>query len=78
MGLPSNSCRTCTKSTRDFFILAKAGASLVLKTDQLDDELERVIDKMNLKLMSCSASSLVDGLGAKRVSEKLDEILSRS
>ena len=49
-----------------------------LKTDQLDDELERVIDKMNLKLMSCSASSLVDGLGAKRVSEKLDEILSRS
>lgn len=78
MGLPSIVVELARNQREISLSLAKAGASLVLKTAQLDDEFEKVIKRMNLKSLSSSASSLVDGLGAKRVSEKLDEILSRS
>lgn len=78
MGLPSIVVELARNQREISLSLAKAGASLVLRTAQLNDELGKVIEKLNLKFMSSKASTLVDGLGAKKVAKKLEKILIRS
>lgn len=73
LGLPSITVILATNQIFISNVLLKAGASLSLNADQISKNLPLKISLIvnGMSVMSCAASSLVDGLGAGRVVDKL-------